>query len=420
MLPVIFFSLLFWCSNRECRGVVVNSSNNVHGDEYEQRYEYQPVQVGMGKQSVSHIVPMKGRNFSSSSTFSHSGTSIQQAVTSIQPAQWQIVQQGTVMQIQAPNSQPQYVVASGAHGAPLRAQQVVVQGIPQRTSVVYQVAPPNHPTSIVRQGTPDKTKGSPSGTQLLIVNHGSPGRITNVPSAQSALTTLKRSVRSTRLKKEVETIALDDDEETCGAHASSSSGAANDGENGTGDQDNGEPSEKKARLEECIRDEVLLVFPPGESGAVSSHGEMLNDNIIEFYLKYIRAKLVRKEKRDKVFVFNTFFYQKLTEKQPSISILNKNHRSSVGRFEWIKRNFSKVKSWTKKVDIFNMDYIVLPINDEMHWYLVIIVKPALAVVPKRTEDVDLARKRGSFRENPDTFVVVLDSLPDPNDVKRFH
>ncbi|VDK50676.1 unnamed protein product, partial [Cylicostephanus goldi] len=122
--------------------------------------------------------------------------------------------------------------------------------------------------------------------------------------------------------------------------------------------------------------------------------------------------------RDKVFVFNTFFYQKLTEKQPSISILNKNHRSSVGRFEWIKRNFAKVKSWTKKVDIFNMDYIVLPINDEMHWYLVIIVKPALAVVPQRTEDVDQARKRGSFRENPDTFIVVLDSLPDPNDVKR--
>lgn len=149
-----------------------------------------------------------------------------------------------------------------------------------------------------------------------------------------------------------------------------------------------------------------------------AHGEMLNDNIIEFYLKYIRARLVKKEERDKVFVFNTFFYQKLTEKQPSISILNKNHRSSVGRFEWIKKNFSKVKSWTKKVDIFKMDYIVLPINDEMHWYLAIIVKPRLAVVPQRSEDVEQARKRGSFRAHPDTYIVVLDSLPDPNDVKR--
>ncbi|KHJ90503.1 Ulp1 protease family, catalytic domain protein [Oesophagostomum dentatum] len=266
----------------------------------------------------------------------------------------------------------------------------------------------------------------PSGAQVLIVNSNSPGRVAGVISTPQP-TVLKRPVRSSRLRKEVETIALDDDDEPCGVSASSSSGGGDCGENGNGNSGDGEPSEKKARLEDSIRDEVLLVFPPGESGAVSlhfedlrvlAHGEMLNDNIIEFYLKYIRAKLLPEEQRDKVFVFNTFFYQKLTEKQPSISILNKNHRSSVGRFEWIKRNFSKVKSWTKRVDIFKMDYIVLPINDEMHWYLVIIVKPALAVVPQRTEDVDVARKRGSFRENPDTFIVVLDSLPDPNDVKR--
>uniref|UniRef100_A0A0K0DGW5 ULP_PROTEASE domain-containing protein n=1 Tax=Angiostrongylus cantonensis TaxID=6313 RepID=A0A0K0DGW5_ANGCA len=100
-----------------------------------------------------------------------------------------------------------------------------------------------------------------------------------------------------------------------------------------------------------------------------AHGEMLNDNIIEFYLKYICARLVRQEYRDKVFVFNSFFYKKLTDKQPSISILNKNQRSSIGRFEWIKRNFANMKTWTKKVDIFNMDYLVLPINDEMHWFV---------------------------------------------------
>ncbi|KAL6734154.1 hypothetical protein Aduo_004725 [Ancylostoma duodenale] len=420
--------------NGQSPGVVIDASNNAHGEYYDQRYtnEYQPVQVGITKQNISHIVPMKGRNFNPSNARAYaeipSAATVQHAVTTMQPSQWQIVQQGTVMQIQAPNAQSQYVVATGAHGTPLRGQPVVVQAASQRAPVVYQVSPSGHQAALIRQATPDKTKVTASGTQLLIVNHGSPGRITGVVSTpQPTLTALKRPVRSARLRKEVETIALDDDDEACEAKASSSSGGNEGDENGNGHQGNGEPSEKKARLDENIRDEVLLVFPPGESGAVSlhfedlrvlAHGEMLNDNIIEFYLKYIRAKLVEEEQRDKVFVFNTFFYQKLTEKQPSISILNKNHRSSVGRFEWIKRNFSKVKSWTKKVDIFNMDYIVLPINDEMHWYLVIIVKPALAVVTKRTEDVDQARKRGSFRENPDTFIVVLDSLPDPNDVKR--
>ncbi|KIH56454.1 Ulp1 protease family, catalytic domain protein, partial [Ancylostoma duodenale] len=384
--------------NGQSPGVVIDASNNAHGEYYDQRYtnEYQPVQVGITKQNVSHIVPMKGRNFNPSNARAYaeipSAATVQHAVTTMQPSQWQIVQQGTVMQIQAPNAQSQYVVATGAHGTPLRGQPVVVQAAAQRTPVVYQVSPSGHQAALIRQATPDKTKVTASGAQLLIVNHGSPGRITGVVSTpQPTLTALKRPVRSARLRKEVETIALDDDDEACEAKASSSSGGNEGDENGNGHQGNGEPSEKKARLDENIRDEVLLVFPPGESGAVSlhfedlrvlAHGEMLNDNIIEFYLKYIRAKLVEEEQRDKVFVFNTFFYQKLTEKQPSISILNKNHRSSVGR------------------------------------YLVIIVKPALAVVTKRTEDVDQARKRGSFRENPDTFIVVLDSLPDPNDVKR--
>ncbi|PIO56432.1 hypothetical protein TELCIR_22169, partial [Teladorsagia circumcincta] len=214
-------------------------------------------------------------------------------------------------------------------------------------------------------------------SRLLLVNNANSPRIPSIGGLPHAtLTAVKRPCRtSARLRKEVETIAIDDDDEASVANTSSSAANCEGEENGSGDGAGGEPNEKRPRMDDTIKDEVLLVFPPGESGAITlhfedlrvlAHGEMLNDNIIEFYLKYIRAKLVPKERRDAVFVFNTFFYQKLTEKQPSISILNKNHRSSVGRFEWIKRNFSKVKSWTKKVDIFKMDYIVLPINDEMH------------------------------------------------------
>uniref|UniRef100_A0A1I7WZD0 ULP_PROTEASE domain-containing protein n=1 Tax=Heterorhabditis bacteriophora TaxID=37862 RepID=A0A1I7WZD0_HETBA len=65
-----------------------------------------------------------------------------------------------------------------------------------------------------------------------------------------------------------------------------------------------------------------------------------------------------------------------------------------------------------------MDYVVIPINDEMHWYVAIIISPALAVVSDRTENIDEARKRGATRPNPETYIVVLDSLPDPMDVKR--
>ncbi|VDK62640.1 unnamed protein product [Cylicostephanus goldi] len=248
-------------------------------------------------------MPIKGRSFPSTAVRTYSdaipATSLQQPVAAVDASHWQIIQPGTVMQMQSPNGQQQYVVSSGAHGTPLRAQQVVMQTSSPRVPVVYQVTPSSHQSSLVRQATPDKTK---TGTQLLIVNHSSPARITNVVSApQLPHGTLKRPVRSSR-RKEVETIALDDDDETCGTKASSSSSSNEHGENGNGNSGKGEPSEKKARMDENIRDEVLLVFPPGESGAVSLHfedlrvlayGEMLNDNIIEFYLKYIRAKLVQ-------------------------------------------------------------------------------------------------------------------------------
>ncbi|VDO92679.1 unnamed protein product [Heligmosomoides polygyrus] len=79
---------------------------------------------------------------------------------------------------------------------------------------------------------------------------------------------------------------------------------------------------------------------------------MLNDNIIEFYLKYIRAS-------------NETILKAVNGCMVAAGNVDEN---GLHEFQ-IKKNFSKVKSWTKKVDIFKMDYIVLPINDEMHWFV---------------------------------------------------
>jgi len=36
-----------------------------------------------------------------------------------------------------------------------------------------------------------------------------------------------------------------------------------------------------------------------------------------------------------------------------------------------------VRNWTKNVDIFDKDFIVIPINENAHWYLAIICFPGL-------------------------------------------
>lgn len=38
-------------------------------------------------------------------------------------------------------------------------------------------------------------------------------------------------------------------------------------------------------------------------------------------------------------------------------------------------NYAKVKRWTKSIDLFNKEYIFIPICENEHWSLAIICKP---------------------------------------------
>lgn len=85
-------------------------------------------------------------------------------------------------------------------------------------------------------------------------------------------------------------------------------------------------------------------------------GEYLNDNLIEFYLKYLKTQLEQTapEMGKKMYFFNTFFFASLTRKG--------------------KRgiNYDAVQNWTRSIDIFSYDYVVVPICESQHWYVAII------------------------------------------------
>lgn len=85
-------------------------------------------------------------------------------------------------------------------------------------------------------------------------------------------------------------------------------------------------------------------------------GEYLNDNLIEFYLKYLKIQLEQTspDTAKKVYFFNTFFFASLTRKG--------------------KRgiNYDAVQKWTRSIDIFSYDYVVVPICESQHWYVAII------------------------------------------------
>lgn len=103
-------------------------------------------------------------------------------------------------------------------------------------------------------------------------------------------------------------------------------------------------------------------------------GEFLNDNLINFYLRYLQVELEnhRPELLKKVHIFSTFFFEKL--------------RSTKGKI-----NYDGVKAWTAKFDLFTYDYIVVPVNECAHWYLAIICNApnVLSGIPARAADVEV-------------------------------
>lgn len=41
----------------------------------------------------------------------------------------------------------------------------------------------------------------------------------------------------------------------------------------------------------------------------------------------------------------------------------------------VKENYKNVKRWTKKIDIFGKDILIVPINAFKHWFTVFVLRP---------------------------------------------
>ncbi|XP_072554967.1 uncharacterized protein [Paramormyrops kingsleyae] len=123
----------------------------------------------------------------------------------------------------------------------------------------------------------------------------------------------------------------------------------------------------------------LIQYPPPPSkGGITvrmedldclNSGEFLNDVVIDFYLKFLMQEKVPKGMAERSHIFSSFFYKQLTrrggagEEQAGVSPKRRRHH--------------RVRTWTRNVDIFNKDFLFLPVNQEAHWYLVVICFPWL-------------------------------------------
>jgi Ulp1 protease family, C-terminal catalytic domain len=86
--------------------------------------------------------------------------------------------------------------------------------------------------------------------------------------------------------------------------------------------------------------------------------EFLNDNLIGFFLRYLEYHLeqTNPEVAKKVYFYNSYFFERLMQTSKAKKGIN----------------YDSVQKWTRNVDIFSRDFIVLPVNESFHWYVVII------------------------------------------------
>jgi len=96
-------------------------------------------------------------------------------------------------------------------------------------------------------------------------------------------------------------------------------------------------------------------------------GTFLNDVIIDFYLKYLQYTQFSEQDKNGVHIFTTFWFSRLTSKPSPIE----------ARKDPVQRRYDRVKRWTRKVNIFEKDFVVVPINENYHWYLCIICYPGM-------------------------------------------
>ncbi|GFQ73587.1 hypothetical protein TNCT_533963 [Trichonephila clavata] len=137
---------------------------------------------------------------------------------------------------------------------------------------------------------------------------------------------------------------------------------------------------------------LLTYPPPPQTGGIAvtnedlqclNEGEFLNDAIIDFYLKYIFNEKLTPTQRDKTYIFSSFFYPRLTHKAERARPGDDTTKTVAGR------RHNQVKTWTRHVDIFSKDFIIIPVNQNVHWFLAIICYPGLVPespnVPSKSE-----------------------------------
>lgn len=121
--------------------------------------------------------------------------------------------------------------------------------------------------------------------------------------------------------------------------------------------------------------------------------EFLNDNLVSLFIRYLEEHAA-KDTMKKVHFFNSFLFEALT-------------KESKGRRGI---NFDAVRRWTVKVDLFSRDFVVVPVNENLHWFVMIICNLSyfrrMRELKEEEDDEDQELEEGADYDEDDIVEVI--------------
>lgn len=116
----------------------------------------------------------------------------------------------------------------------------------------------------------------------------------------------------------------------------------------------------------------------------------VNDNIINFYLKYMYRCMLNEVQRQKVHIFDSFFCEALDQMDET-----------------------RVQRWLRRVDIFEKDFLLIPAMIDEHWFLIIIRHPGVVLASIAAAGSSNNNNNNSFRSHRKRpTIIIMDSMPE--------
>lgn len=158
---------------------------------------------------------------------------------------------------------------------------------------------------------------------------------------------------------------------------------------------------------------LIFMYPPGGRGKIRVTAEererlkqkkYLNDSLIDFYIKFLETEMNEKPSQIRLTAkfFSSFFF----------GILRREKKDVLGRNDGSSVDYNSVKNWTKEVDVFSTDFVIVPICDSYHWSLMIVanLKKLQSVFDDR-KDLSVSEWINTDIKDPDLpKIIYMDSL----------